>query len=102
MKILMIGDVVGGPGRRILQRELKRLKAERGVDAAVVNAENCAAGSGITAALAKEFSRRERTRSRSATTRGGKRSSPGRSAESTAWRVRPTTRRNAPAGAGAW
>ena len=54
MKILMIGDVVGGPGRRILQRELKGLKASLGVDAAVVNAENCAAGSGITAALAKE------------------------------------------------
>ena len=54
MKILMIGDVVGGPGRRILQRELKGLKASRGSDAAVVNAENCAAGSGITAALAKE------------------------------------------------
>ena len=54
MKILMIGDVVGGPGRRILQRELKGLKASRGIDAAVVNAENCAAGSGITAALAKE------------------------------------------------
>ena len=54
MKILMIGDVVGGPGRRILAHELKRLKAERGVDAAIVNAENCAAGSGITAALANE------------------------------------------------
>ena len=54
MKILMIGDVVGGPGRRILTKELKRLKAERGIDAVVVNAENCAAGSGITAALAKE------------------------------------------------
>ena len=54
MRMLMIGDVVGGPGRRILQRELKGLKAARGVDAVVVNAENCAAGSGITAALAKE------------------------------------------------
>ena len=54
MKILMIGDVVGNPGRGVLSRELKRLKAELGVDAAVVNAENCAAGSGITAALAKE------------------------------------------------
>ena len=55
MKILMVGDVVGGPGRRILQRELKRLKQEKGAVAAVVNAENCAAGSGITAALAKEI-----------------------------------------------
>ena len=55
MKILMIGDVVGGPGRRILQRELKGLKASLGAAAAIVNAENCAAGSGITAALAKEI-----------------------------------------------
>ena len=55
MKILMIGDVVGNPGRSILKRELKRLKAEKGAIAAIVNAENCAAGSGITAALAKEI-----------------------------------------------
>ncbi len=55
MKILMIGDVVGGPGRRLLQRELKRLRSEKALDAIVVNAENCAAGSGITAALAREI-----------------------------------------------
>ena len=55
MKVLMIGDVVGGPGRAILGREVKRLRAERGIDAVVVNAENCAAGSGITAALAREI-----------------------------------------------
>ena len=55
MRILMIGDVVGGPGRRIFTREVPRLRAERQLDAVVVNAENCAAGSGITAALAKEF-----------------------------------------------
>ena len=55
MKILMVGDVVGNPGRGILKRELKRLKAEKGAVAAIVNAENCAAGSGITAALAKEI-----------------------------------------------
>ena len=55
MKVLMIGDVVGGPGRRMLQRELKKLKAERGIDAAIINAENCAAGSGITSALAQEI-----------------------------------------------
>jgi len=55
MKILMIGDVVGSPGRGILRRELKRLKAARQIDAVIVNGENCAAGSGITAALAKEI-----------------------------------------------
>ena len=27
MTVLMVGDVVGGPGRRILRRELKGLKA---------------------------------------------------------------------------
>ena len=37
MKILMIGDVVGNPGRGILKRELKRLKAEKGAAAAIVN-----------------------------------------------------------------
>ena len=54
MKILMIGDIVGSPGRGVLRRELKRLRESLGADAVVANAENCAAGSGITAALAKE------------------------------------------------
>ncbi len=51
----MIGDVVGGAGRKIFAREVPRLRAEMHLDAVVVNAENCAAGSGITAALAKEI-----------------------------------------------
>lgn len=55
MKILMIGDVVGSPGRRIFRREIPRLKKELGLAAVVVNAENCAAGSGLTASLAAEF-----------------------------------------------
>lgn len=55
MRILMIGDVVGGPGRRILKNELPQIRKARCIDAVVVNAENCAAGSGITAALAKEI-----------------------------------------------
>ena len=55
MRLLMIGDVVGGPGRKMFCREVPRLKAERAIDAVVVNAENCAAGSGLTAALSKEF-----------------------------------------------
>lgn len=55
MKIMMIGDVVGSPGRRIFRSEVPKLKAARGIDAVVVNAENCAAGSGLTAALSKEF-----------------------------------------------
>jgi len=55
MKLLMVGDVVGGPGRKMLLRELPRLRAELGLGAVIVNAENCAAGSGITAPLAREI-----------------------------------------------
>lgn len=55
MRILMIGDVVGSPGRKIFRREIPRIRAERDIGAVIVNAENSAAGSGLTAALAKEF-----------------------------------------------
>lgn len=55
MKLLMIGDVVGSPGRRMLKEHLPTLRTELGVSAVVVNAENAAAGSGLTAALAKEI-----------------------------------------------
>ena len=55
MKILMLGDVNGSPGRRMLKTHLKRLKAELGLAAIVVNAENAAAGNGLTALLAKEI-----------------------------------------------
>lgn len=54
-KMLMIGDVVGSPGRAIFRREIPRLRRELDLAAVIVNAENCAAGSGLTAALAKEF-----------------------------------------------
>ena len=100
MKILMIGDVVGGPGRRILQRELKKLRAERGIDAVVVNAENCAAGSGITAALANEIF----DAGADAITLGDhtwdRRNSPGRSPGSSGWCVPRTMRRTVLAGDG--
>ena len=55
MKILMLGDVNGAPGRRMLKEHVKRLKAELGIEAVVANAENAAAGNGITAALANEI-----------------------------------------------
>ena len=54
MKILMLGDVNGSPGRRMLKAHVSRLKAELGLSAVVANAENAAAGNGITAAIAKE------------------------------------------------
>ena len=51
LSILCVGDVVGGPGRRLLREGLPKLKAEHVIDCSVVNAENAAAGSGLTAPL---------------------------------------------------
>lgn len=51
----MIGDVVGTAGRLMLERNISRLRRERFLDAVVVNGENCAAGSGITQALAEKI-----------------------------------------------
>jgi 2',3'-cyclic-nucleotide 2'-phosphodiesterase len=53
IKILFIGDIVGKPGREMLAERLQRLRAELKVDVVIANAENVAAGSGITGALAK-------------------------------------------------
>ena len=55
MKVLFVGDVVGSPGRRIFKENIPALKRSLGLGAVVVNAENAAAGSGLTAALAEEF-----------------------------------------------
>jgi len=55
MKILLVGDIVGGPGRRIFRDVVKRLREENAVHAVVANGENAAAGNGITLALAEEL-----------------------------------------------
>ena len=51
LRILCLGDVVGRPGRQILQQKLHDLVRQRQVDLVVANAENIAGGSGITANL---------------------------------------------------
>ena len=53
MKFLMIGDVVGEPGRRILLKFLEKRKSN--YDFIIVNGENAAAGFGITPKIAKQF-----------------------------------------------
>lgn len=55
MNILCLGDVVGKPGRDALLGCLEELKSEHSIDVTVVNAENTAAGAGITSKLAKEL-----------------------------------------------
>jgi metallophosphoesterase (TIGR00282 family) len=48
MRILMIGDIVGKPGRQIVRQELPRLRAERRIELVIANSENAADGSGLT------------------------------------------------------
>ncbi len=55
MRILFVGDVVGRPGREAVERLLPRLKADRDVDACIVNGENAADGIGITPRLADQL-----------------------------------------------
>ena len=54
-RVLGVGDVVGRPGRVVLRHFLPRLREERGIDFVVVNAENAANGSGISAKIYKEL-----------------------------------------------
>lgn len=48
MRVLFIGDVVGGPGRRGLQAAMPGLRERHRPDLVIVNGENSAGGMGIT------------------------------------------------------
>ncbi len=53
MKVLFIGDVVGGPGRRGLKAAMPGLRERHAPDLVIVNGENSAGGMGITEKTAK-------------------------------------------------
>lgn len=55
MRFLLIGDIVGKPGRRIVQRALRGLIARERLDLVIANGENAAAGSGITPDIYREL-----------------------------------------------
>ena len=55
MRLLLIGDIVGKPGRQIVVRSLPGLIAREGLDLVVANGENAAGGSGITPAIYHEL-----------------------------------------------
>ena len=55
MRILLIGDVVGDPGRRVLRELLPPLKAEFTPDVIIANGENLAGGLGATPQLIREI-----------------------------------------------
>ena len=55
MKLLFVGDVVGSPGRRVLEEVLPAMREEHQPDWLVVNGENSAGGLGVTEKTAKAF-----------------------------------------------
>ena len=55
MKILFIGDIVGSPGRRAVEKLLPKLKELHGLDVIIANGENSAGGNGITPLIAEEL-----------------------------------------------
>jgi 2',3'-cyclic-nucleotide 2'-phosphodiesterase len=57
MRFLFIGDIVGKPGRDIVAKSIPVLVERYQLDLIVANAENAAAGSGITPAIYRELVR---------------------------------------------
>jgi 2',3'-cyclic-nucleotide 2'-phosphodiesterase len=54
-RALLIGDIVGKPGRRALAVALPKLLAGRPIDVIIANGENTAGGSGITPQIVEEL-----------------------------------------------
>ncbi len=55
MKILLIGDVFGRPGRKAVQAVLPELRSRESIDFVIVNGENAAGGKGMTPGVAQEL-----------------------------------------------
>lgn len=55
MRFLIIGDVVGRPGRRAVAHLMSRIQSEHKPDFVIANGENAAGGNGITRVVADEL-----------------------------------------------
>jgi 2',3'-cyclic-nucleotide 2'-phosphodiesterase len=55
MRTLFIGDIVGSPGRLIVQERLADLVEHRQIDLVIANGENSASGFGITPKIVEEL-----------------------------------------------
>src|ERR1044072_6470824 len=51
MRILLIGDIVGKPGERMVTRTLPGLRQREKLDLVIANAENAADGSGLATSI---------------------------------------------------
>lgn len=55
MRLLLIGDIVGKPGQRIVRRMVPILREREAIDFVIANGENAADGSGITPTIYRSF-----------------------------------------------
>jgi len=46
MRILMLGDIVGRPGRQAVTNRLPQIRRDQGIDLVVANGENASGGIG--------------------------------------------------------
>jgi len=55
MNILAIGDIIGKPGRQIINKYLRVLRKQYKIDFIIANGENTAGGFGLTSSTAREL-----------------------------------------------
>ena len=48
MRVMLVGDVIGRPGRRAFREYVQKLRKEKKIDVVIANGENSAAGKGLT------------------------------------------------------
>ena len=53
MRVLVVGDVIGRPGRKAVQSLVPGLREELGINVVIANGENAAGGKGLTPATAE-------------------------------------------------
>lgn len=55
MRIVFVGDIIGRPGREVVERELPGLRARLSIDFVIGNGENAAGGFGLTRKTSNEL-----------------------------------------------
>jgi 2',3'-cyclic-nucleotide 2'-phosphodiesterase len=55
LRCMVIGDIIGKPGRMAVGQQLGDMRAELDLDMVIANGENVAAGAGLTPSLAEEL-----------------------------------------------
>lgn len=54
-RILMLGDLIGRPGRKVIRENLKKIISDEHIDLVIANGENASGGSGLVESAAKDL-----------------------------------------------